>query len=376
MKRLLFTAMLAIAISAAAQVPTSTTPQSVTNAAVFNGVSTAQASACLANEGQTVHFVFYSAGGATGAPSGVQIRIEASYNSDAATCSTGTWFAVSDDGADPGQNGTNLIFGIGAFPFVRVNLAKCVGCDANDTISASYTGTSSIPGNPFGAYGSGQQIRKMLLVKQAQAGNVNTSTFVTPFGSTAGIISIQSSAVFTGGTLSARCRDLSLTFNVNSFTLPLAGTSFVVPVPATPCNSVDVRCQGCTGTGTYSVSYFLYPPGAAMPSTAQPANTVNAENTAVNATASVSLTPSAIQRGHVFSVSARCSAGTAQLLVVDTTASVNLWTSAATEVGTTTFSPPHWNPGLAGASGDTIQVQLTTCGAANTGTLDVQGSVF
>jgi hypothetical protein len=44
-------------------------------------------------------------------------------------------------------------------------------------------------------------------------------------------------------------------------------------------------------------------------------------------------------------------------------------------VGTTTFKF-QWNPGLSGASGDTITISLTTCGGANTGTLDVQGSLF
>lgn len=363
------------AITAAGQTPTVTIPQSVTSATVFNAVRTAQASGCLSNLGQNVHFVFYSAGGATGAPTGVQIRIEASYNSDAATCSTGTWFAISDDGAQPIQSGTNLVFGIGTFPFLRVNLVKCVGCDANNNISASYTGTSSSPGNPFGAYGQGQQIRKMAFVSQTTGGNVNSPGFVTPYGSTAGYMVVYSTAVFTGGILAARCRDGG-TLSVSSFPLPLAGTAFVVPVPATACTTVDVRCQGCTGTGTYSVLYYFFPPGSAQPATGQPASTNNAETTAVNATASVALTPiSAIQRAHVFSVSARCSAGTAGITVVDTTTSTNLWTSGAAEVGTTTFKF-QWNPGLSGASGDTITISLTTCGGANTGTLDVQGSLF
>jgi len=360
---------------AAAQV-SYTAPQSVTTASVFNGVSTSQASGCLSNLGQTVHFVFYTAGGATGAPTGVQIRIEASYNSDSATCSTGTWFAISDDGAEPTQNGTNLIFGIGAFPFLRVNLVKCVGCDASDTISANYTGTSSTPGNPFGTYGAGQQVRKMAFVKQtAGGGNVNSPAFVTPYGSTAGLVIIQTTAVFTGGILAARCRDGG-SGNVVSFTLPLSGTSFVVPVPANACTLADMRCQGCTGTGTYSVSWYFYPPGEAMPASAQPANVSNSESTAVAGTASVTLTPLlGSQRSHVFSVSARCSAGTAGITVVDTTASLNLWTSGPAEVGTTTFKF-QWNPGLAGATGDTITISLTTCGVANTGTLDVQASVF
>jgi len=374
MKRLFFAVMLAIAISAGAQTPTYIVPQSVTPTHVFTGVSTAQASGCLANQGQNVHFVFYQSTGATGNPTGVQIRLEGSFNSDSATCSTGTWFPISDDGIDTGQNGSNLILAIQSYPFIRLNLVKCTGCDVSDTIDAWYTASSSMPGNPFGAYGAGQQIRRTLYVA-ASTSPLNSPNFVTPYGSTAGYILITSTGVLTGGTFTTRCMDAG-TATVTSFSFTAGSSQIAMPQPSRPCNLISTRCTSCTngGTATFSAFYFFYPPGTAAPATSQPAVTNNSETSAVNATASVTLTPQVFERSHVFSLNARCSAGTAGLAVVDTTTSTNLWTSGATEVGTSTFKF-QWNPGLAGAPGDVIQVQLTTCGAANTGTLDVQGSV-
>jgi hypothetical protein len=373
MKRLIFAIMLAaaIAIPAAGQTPTTTTPQSVTQANVLNGVSAATTSGCLSNLGQNVHFAFYSSGGATGNPTNIQIRIEGSYNSDSATCTTGTWFAISDDGTTPAQNGNNLIFGIGTFPFLRINLVKCT-CDAADTVSASYTGTSSEPGNPFGAYGAGQQIRKVAFMLQA-GGSVTSPNFVPPYGSTAGFLVVVGSAVFTAGSISARCVDGGSSAS-SSMTLTTSSAAF--PVTAAPCNLVNVRCQACAlSGGTFSAIWFFYPPGAALPGGAQPSNTANSEATSgANAAVSTTLTASSIgQRGHLFSVSARCSAGTAQLTVAD--GATQIYSTSATQVGTTNFDKT-WPVGLASTAGNNLVITLGTCGVANTGTLDVQGSVF
>lgn len=366
MKRLFFAMVLAIAVSAAAQTPTYTTPQSVTSSNFFSGVSTAQASSNFTNLGQTVHIVFYQGTGATGNPTGVQIRIEASFDGT-------TYFPISDDGTDPGQNSSNVILGVGAYPYVRANLVVCGSCSASNTITASYTGTSSIPGNVFGKYGAGQQIRKLAFLNQAASGSPVSPNFVTPYGSTAGFLVVSSSAIFTGGTLVARCLDIGSP-TVSSFTLP-ATNGLSVPVAAQSCNLVSVRCSACSnGGGTYSVFWFFYPPGGALPSGAQPANALNSEATAAANTAVVTtLTVNAFQRGSVFSVSGRCSAGTAQLTVAD--GATTIYSTAATQVGTTNFDKT-WNVGLASSPGNNLVITLGTCGVANTGTLDVQGSVF
>jgi hypothetical protein len=120
--------------------------------------------------------------------------------------------------------------------------------------------------------------------------------------------------------------------------------------------------------------WYFFLPGQALPAGAQPPNATNSEATAAANTAVVStLTVTAVQRGHLFLVNARCSAGTAQLTVAD--GATTIFSSAATEVGTTSFTK-SWPVGLPSSPGNNLVITLTTCGAANTGTLDVQGSVF
>jgi len=367
--------MLIVSWTACASQVQYTVPLTVTPTKVFNAVSTAQASGCLNNQGQNIQFVFYQGVGATGAPTGVQIRLEGSFDSDSATCATGTWFAISDDGTDPGQNGTNLIVAIQSYPFTRLNLVKCSGtCNASNALTAFYTASSAMPGNPFGLYGAGQQTRKVEFVNQASGGSPAATTIVSPYGSTAGFVFLNSSATFTSGTLTARCLDFGTT-NTTIFNIPAAGTSFGIPIASSSCVSISLRCANCNTTGavTYSASYYFFPPGTAQPTGAQPANTSNTEATAVNATVTTTLTIVGFQRAHLFMVNARCSAGTAQLVVAD--GATTIFSTAATEVGTTSFRVP-WNPALAGSPGNNLVITLSTCGGANTGTLDVQGSVF
>jgi hypothetical protein len=377
MKRVLISllAVAALAGSALAQAPVPVTPQSVVSKNFFNAIFAPATSPCFTDLGQTLHMLIYN-----GAAGDVDIRLEASFNSDAATCTTGTWFPISDEGGNPPASGSNTVLGIGAYPFVRANLVTCGSCSAGvATLTASYTGTSALSGSPFGSYSSAQPIRKILFIDVSTDSNQATSAFYTPYGSMAGLIVVQPTGAFpASATLLIDCQDTGVS-GAFSQTLPTgAPVALTFSTPATPCINAKVRyTQGGSTAQTFTAFYYFFPPGSALPAPAQPAVPVNKEVTAVNATASVTLTLTSVslQRGHVFSVSARCSAGTAQLLVVDTTTSTNLWTSAPGEVGTTTFKY-QWNPGLAGAARDTIQVQLTTCGAANTGTLDVQGSVF
>lgn len=374
MKKLATLFVMLMAASLSWGQPTYTVPLTVTPTKVFNAVTTAQASGCLTNQGQNVQFVFYQGVGATGSPAGVQIRLEGSFDSDAATCATGTWFPISDDGVDPGQNGTNLVLAIQSYPFTRLNLVKCGTCNANNAITAFYTASSAMPGNPFGLYGAGQQTRKIEFLNQASGGSPAATTFASPYGSTAGFVFLTSSATFTSGTLTVRCLD-SGTVNNTVFNIPAAGTAFGIPVASSSCLSISVRCANCATTGAvpYSAFYYLFPPGATQPSGAQPTNTNNSEATAVNATVTTTLTIVSFQRAHLFLVNARCSAGTAQLAVAD--GATQIYSSGATEVGTTSFTK-SWPVALASSPGNNLVITLSTCGAANTGTLDVQGSVF
>lgn len=93
--------------------------------------------------------------------------------------------------------------------------------------------------------------------------------------------------------------------------------------------------------------------------------TASAANTAVSAViAAVSG-----ERGVVYSVLARCSAGTAQLTITD--GATTIFQTAATEIGTSTIRY-SWSPGLTGSYNTAFTVTLGACGATNVGTLGVQ----
>jgi hypothetical protein len=81
------------------------------------------------------------------------------------------------------------------------------------------------------------------------------------------------------------------------------------------------------------------------------------------------------QRVAAYRVSARCSAGTGQLTVKDGVGGTTIWTTAATEVSTTTFVSA-WSTPLSSTLGNGMDITLGTCGVSNTGTLDVQASQF
>jgi len=94
-----------------------------------------------------------------------------------------------------------------------------------------------------------------------------------------------------------------------------------------------------------------------------------AANTAVTAT----LAAAAGVRGHVYGVSAFCSAGSATITITD--AAVQKWITPAGAVGTGIFSAA-WPVGLTGGTNAAVVVTLSTCGVGNTGTLSVQADRF
>lgn len=341
-------------------------PQTVPSTPL-SAVSAAGASGCITNVGQNVHILNYTVTSA----GEIQIRLEGSFNSDSATCSTGTWQAISDDATD--VTGGEVV-GIGAYPFIRANLVTCVTCTG---VTARYTGTSSAPSNLYGFYNPSQQIKKVVFVGQAPGSNATSASFPAPYGSTAGtLVVIATLGLPANSTFAINASHSGITTQnaIATYTYTSGGTMQAFSTPATPATSVTVTyTSGGGGGGTFLAYYIFYPPGAALPAGAQPAATANSEATAVNATVTTTLTASQLLRGHLFTVSARCSAGTAQITVKD--GATTIWTSAATEVGATTFMK-QWNPGLPSSPGANLVVTLSTCGAANTGTLDVQGSVF
>jgi phage baseplate assembly protein gpV len=110
---------------------------------------------------------------------------------------------------------------------------------------------------------------------------------------------------------------------------------------------------------------------ATQADTLRNSETVSSANTAVT----TSIAAVSAQKVALYSMTARCSAGTASLTVKNGVGGTTIWTTAATDVTTAakqfTFSTP-----LASATGNGMDIVLSTCGASNTGTLDVQASQF
>lgn len=97
--------------------------------------------------------------------------------------------------------------------------------------------------------------------------------------------------------------------------------------------------------------------------------TTGAANTAVV----VTLTAVASVRSHVYTIDARCSAGTSNLTITD--GGTTIWSTAAAEVGVVNFRR-EWPTGLTGAVNSAVVITLATCGVGNTGTLIVQADKY
>lgn len=100
----------------------------------------------------------------------------------------------------------------------------------------------------------------------------------------------------------------------------------------------------------------------------------NSQTTAAADTAVV-VTLAAITgvRHHVYSVEARCSAGTSGLTITD--GGTTRWSTAAAEVGVVNFVR-NWSPGLTGSTNSAVVITLATCGVGNTGILIVQSDRY
>lgn len=97
---------------------------------------------------------------------------------------------------------------------------------------------------------------------------------------------------------------------------------------------------------------------------------VSAADTAV----SITVTAAVNEHGHVYGISAFCSAGTATLSLTD--GGTTVWGTSTGFVGTTTVGVA-WTPApYTGPANSALVVSLSTCGAANTGTLNVQADRY
>ena len=355
-----------------------TSPQTVQQI-TLNAASTPQ-TFLIQNLGQNVHFLTYTTAG-TGVNNltALDIRIEGSNDGT-------TFFPISDDAIDVlgGQ-----VFAVGYYPVIRVNLLLFTIASGTPTITASYSGTSATTPLPLGISNPTQTSRRPIFFNQTVSANHSTATnIISPYGSTLGYIVLvtNSAGSFPGG--SAMNLQLNFgggAFQTPSFSIPSPqqSTTTWIPINALPASTIGIQyVSGGASALTFDAYYlFLSPslPNELVSPGIQPPTTLNSETTsAVNTAITLNLagsTAAPTQRVHLFSVSARCSAGTAGLTVKDGVAGTTIWTSAATEVGTTTFKY-QWGPGLSSTLSAGMTISLTTCGGGNTGTLDVQASQF
>lgn len=338
---------------------------------VFNAVTSAQTTpttcsgspassggtACIQNLGQTIHLLQYKV---AGSPTMIQIRLEGSWDGS-------NYFPISDDGTDLVQG---EVLAIGYYPQVRGNLVQCIGCGGGVTLSASYSGSSMPGNNPFGFYNPGQQVRKVVFTRVSAASSQSVTGIAAPFASASGFLVLTGTSTWGSGnfTVTGHVGESAWSSTITPNSIAYQG----IPIEPTAATSIDVSYSASGGSGTFSAYYVFLQPGGWIASD-EPEVRTNNESTQTNASVVTTVGPGNQARAHLYSISARCSAGTAGLTVKE--AGTIVWSSGTTEVGATTFRF-QWSPALTSASGNALQVTLTTCGSANVGTLDVEGATY
>jgi hypothetical protein len=348
-------------------------PQAVQQVAFNNVLPSPGAVFLTENIGQNIHFLTYSIA-TPGNMLAFDIVLQGSIDGT-------NFFDISEHSI---ATNTGALFAVGYFPKVQV-LVKDFQTSGGSTLLASYVGTSSTAGPPLGAYSAAQNLTKSLWT-ELSAGASQSAILVSPTGSTSGYVTIfaaNGGSLPGGSSLQVGAVLGNTTQNLLTGNLPTS-LAVVVPIPDFRGQQVKVSFNSGGASATnISAYYFFIPPGAQSGLTStevQPlswaSNQMNTEQTsAANTAVTKSVAATNFARVHLFSVSARCSAGTAQLQVKDGVGGTVIWSTAATEVATTTFRY-QWNPSLTSTFGNGMDIVLGACGAANTGTLDVQASQF
>jgi hypothetical protein len=372
---------------AAAQFTGFTAPQS-TSAVVMNAVTgttatptglpsggckaVAPGGTCQIDDlGQTFSVLLYTT---TGLVTNLDIRLEGSLDGV-------NFFPVSNDAT---SSGSGAVFANGWYPKLRANLVSFAAA-GGITLTAQYVGTSTNNGPLFGNYSAAQTFEKPVIQGQAM-GTGGTFTAQSQTGSSLGylIVSSRTGAAFPAGstfTTSALILGRATAASGPTYAVGGLGTlSILLPASAVSADQISVFYHSGGASVDLFDAYFVFiQPGqqtGISSATTQPlsnsAATLNTETTSAVATAAtVTITGISGLRAHLFSVSARCSAGTSAVTATDGV--TQIWSTAAAEVGTTTFKF-QWNPGLASSAGNSMVITLGSCGAGNTGTLDVQAS--
>lgn len=119
------------------------------------------------------------------------------------------------------------------------------------------------------------------------------------------------------------------------------------------------------------------PKGYVLPGVMVQGNTTFNSQVTSGTNAPVSVTIAAVnaQRVFIYSLGARCSAGSSQLSFTDGVGGSTIWSTSSTEVTTTTYNRDY-NTGYATSLGNGTTITLAACGTGNTGTLIVQASQY
>lgn len=204
------------------------------------------------NLGQNMHFLSYTRSGSITL---LDLRMEGSNDGV-------TFFPISDDAIDVTTT-AGVLYSVGYYPVVRVNLLAIAG---GGTITANYTGTSGSSSPPTGnSYTPALQSRKTVFSTSAMNAN-QAATILPPSNSTAGFLFVVS----TGGTFPAGST-ISVTGQIANagltFALPVPVTSLtglsqvLLPVNSSPATSILVSyISGGASGNTFNAFYIFAAP--------------------------------------------------------------------------------------------------------------------
>lgn len=212
------------------------------------------------NIGQNMHFLSYTR---TGTVNLLDLRIEGS--NDGAT-----FFPISDDAVDVTTT-SGVLFAVGYYPVVRVNLAAIAG---GGTITANYTGTSGASSPPTGnSYTGSLQGKKVVFSNLPMNANQNT-TLLTLNNNTAGFLFVVGTAAFPAGSsisINSQIGNAGLTFALPGASLT-GLTQVLLPVSSSPATAANIiYTSGGASANTFTAYYIFAPPSPNNDPCASPA---------------------------------------------------------------------------------------------------------
>jgi hypothetical protein len=238
-----------------AQTAAAASPNSVTPGGPATVCFSANFAPCpIPNLGQIYHIVHYTT---TGTPMFLDIRLEASQDGT-------NFFPISDDATDLTGG---ALFAVGNYPVIRLNLVALDNSGSMATVTASYSGTSTISSVPFGFYNSAQHLRSLLWIGKT-AGAVQGATIGDPFGSSAGflVVSCTSGATLpAGSSLQVSAVVANVGQSIANFNLG-TGCFQVFQIPDYPTAVVQIAySEGGASASVFQAFYYFYSPGQNVP---------------------------------------------------------------------------------------------------------------